>query len=66
MSYETIIIFFEKGWSYPRASNQSRSYWTNRLRTLHQQMMAQGREHADAITACKKEYDGSRGTPRYV
>jgi hypothetical protein len=66
MAYETIIIFFERGWSYPRQSNQSRSYWTNRLRTLHQQMMAQGREHADAIITCKREYDGSRGTPRYV
>lgn len=66
MSYETIIIFFEKGWSYPRASTQPRTYWANRLRTLHQQYMAQGREHADAITACKKEYDATRGTPKFV
>jgi hypothetical protein len=61
MAYETIIIFFEKGWSYPRTSNQPRAYWANRLRTLHDQYKAQGREHADAIIACKKEYDASRG-----
>lgn len=66
MAYETIIIFFEKGWSYPRTSNQSRAYWANRLRALHQKYMAQGREHADAIIACKREYDASRGTPKYV
>jgi hypothetical protein len=66
MAYETIIIFFEKGWSYPRLSTQPRAYWANRLRTIHQQYMAQGREHADAIIACKREYDSSRGTPKYV
>lgn len=66
MAYETIIIFFEKGWSYPRTSNQSRAYWANRLKQLHEQYMAQGREHADAIIACKREYDASRGTPKYV
>jgi hypothetical protein len=66
MSYETIIIFFEKNWSYPRTSNQSRAYWANRLKQLHQQMMAQGREHADAIVQCKKEYDSNRGKQVFV
>jgi hypothetical protein len=61
MAYETIIIYFEKAWSYPRQSNQSRVYWAGRLKTLHEQYMAQGREHADAIIACKREYDASRG-----
>lgn len=66
MAYETIIVFFEIGWSYPRQSDKSRVYWTNRLKTLHQQMMAQKREHADAIVQCKREYDASRGNPRFV
>lgn len=66
MAYETIIIFFEKGWNYSRISNQPRAYWANRLRTLHQQYMAQGREHADAIMQCKKEYDASRGRQVFV
>jgi len=63
MSYETIIIFFERGWSYPIASTKPRAYWANRLRQLHQQYMAQGREHADAIMQCKREYDASRNNP---
>jgi hypothetical protein len=66
MAYETIIIFFEKGWTYPQLSNQSRAYWANRLRTLHQQHMAQGREHADAIIACKREYDANRKGSRNI
>jgi hypothetical protein len=66
MGYETIIIFFEKGWSYPRQSNQPRSYWANRLKALHQQMMAQGKEHADAIIICKREYDSNRGGGRNI
>ena len=66
MAYETIIIFFELGWSYPRPSTQSRAYWANRLKVLHQLMMSQGKEQANAIIACKKEYDSSRGTPKYV
>ena len=66
MAYETIIIFFEKGWSYPKPSNQPRAFWANRLRQLHQQMMAQGREQADAIIICKREYDGNRGTPKFA
>jgi hypothetical protein len=66
MSYETIIIFFEKGWTYPQLSNQPRAYWANRLRTLHQQHMAQGKEHADAIIACKREYDANRKGSRNI
>lgn len=66
MAYETIIVFFEKGWSYSKPSNQPRAFWTNRLRQLHQQYMAQNREHADAIIACKREYDDSRGKSRFV
>ena len=29
-------------------------------------MMAQGREHADAIIQCKREYDSSRKTSKYA
>lgn len=61
MAYMTIIIYFETAWSYPRPSNQNRTYWSNRLSQLHQQMMAQGREQAEAIRQCKREYDYSRG-----
>lgn len=66
MEHETIIIFFETNQNYPRQSDKSRVYWTNRLKTLHQQMMAQKREHANAIIQCKREYDASRGNPKFV
>lgn len=65
-AYETIIIFFERGWIYPRQSTQSRAYWVSRLKQLHEQYMAQGKEHADAIIQCKKEYDATRGTPKFA
>ena len=61
MPYTTIIIYFEIAWSYPRSDTRGRGWWANRLSQLHQQMMSQGREHAEAIRQCKREYDSHRG-----
>ena len=61
LPYTTIIIYFEINWSYPNPDTRGRAYWANRLQTLHNEKMAQGREHAEAIRDCQREYFASRG-----